>query len=45
LRRRFRIREIGATAPDAMVLLGDVGEVQEMGEGTCERCRRVNRKF
>ena len=28
-----------------MVVLGDVREIQEVGEGTCERCRRFNREF
>jgi len=45
LRRSPGIARVIAPAPDAMMLLGDVGELQEVSEGAGERQRRVNRQL
>ena len=42
---RARIAEIGATAADAMMLLGDVRQVQEVCERAGERNRGVDRQL
>ncbi len=42
LGRRGLVALIVAAAPDAMVLLGDVGQVEEVGEGARDRQRLVD---
>ena len=43
LRPGPRIALIGAAPPHAVMLLGDVGEVQEVGEAARDRQRRLDR--
>lgn len=44
LRRCAAVMLVGASPPDTVVLLSNVGEVKEVGERTCDRQRSIHRQ-